>query len=309
MTFPTASRAARRRQSSSPSVRRAGKATRTRLLTALLLTIGLTAACTSPPDPATGPDEQIAEFVTALQQLDPNAAADFTSDPAVAAVALNEVLNSLRPDSVSVAAGPVTRNGADSATTTATVNWELPDAGTWTYPATWTWQRSSDGDWQVDWSPSVIHPKLGARQTLAVQTTDPQDGVMVDRNNNQLVSPVRVYSVVLLPAQVPDVAATAATVAAVLTPLEPSITADAIAAGAAEAIADATAPAEESAESGSPAATATGSSAAPTTAVDLSTVGYTVINLREPDYLKVKAQLDPIPGLSFPSEVRNLPPT
>ena len=45
------------------------------------------------------------------------------------------------------------------------------------------------------------------------------------------------------------------------------------------------------------------------TGPDPSTIGYTVINLREADYLKVKAQLDAIPGLSFPSEVRNLPPT
>ena len=34
-----------------------------------------------------------------------------------------------------------------------------------------------------------------------------------------------------------------------------------------------------------------------------------MINLREADYQKVKPQLDAIPGLSFPSEVRNLPPT
>ena len=34
-----------------------------------------------------------------------------------------------------------------------------------------------------------------------------------------------------------------------------------------------------------------------------------MINLREQDYLTVKAQLDAIPGLAFPSEVRNLPPT
>ena len=47
-------------------------------------------------------------------------------------------------------------------------------------------------------------------------------------------------------------------------------------------------------------------SAAP---VDPASIGYTVINLREADYLKVKAQLDGVPGMSFPSEVRNLPPT
>lgn len=282
----------------------------------MLLVLGLTAACTSAPDPATGPDQQIAGLISAWQDLDPDKASDFTSDPAAAAVMLNEVFNSLRPDSVKISADQVTRNGENSATATATLTWELPDAGSWSYPATWTWQRpSANGDWQLEWEPSVVHPKLSSRQTLAVQTTDPQDGVMVDRNNNQIVSPVRVYSVVLLPGQVPDVAATAAVLAGVLAPLDPTVTADSIVAGAAAAIAEATAPAT-AASAGSPSAgsasagsTAPADPAAPTPAADLSTVGYTVINLREPDYLKVKAQLDTIPGLSFPSEVRNLPPT
>jgi len=42
----------------------------------------------------------------------------------------------------------------------------------------------------------------------------------------QLVARVRVYSVVLSPGQAPDLAATAAVLAPVLTPLDPTITAD-----------------------------------------------------------------------------------
>ena len=215
----------------------------------------------------------------------------------------------------------------------------MPDAGTWTYPATWTWQRSSaSADWLLDWSPTVVHPKLGERQTLAIRTADPEPGVLVDRNNVQIASPVRVYSIVLLPGTVPDVAATASALAPILAPLDPSITADSIVAGAAAAVAEATAPptdqpaaaatgsAAESAPSPSAAAPsapdpsaevppAAGQSGSPAPAaaaavpVDPATIGYTIINLREPDYQKVKAQLDAVPGMSFPSDVRNLPPT
>jgi cell division protein FtsI/penicillin-binding protein 2 len=124
---------------------------------------------------------------------------------------------------------------------------------------------------------------------LAVKTSEAEQGVMVDRNNNQLVSPIRVYSVVLSPGQLPDLAAAAAALAAVLTPVDPTITADSIVAGATAAATQ-------------PSGSATGTA-------DPGGTGYTVISLREPDYLTVKAQLDAIPGLSFPSVVRNLPPT
>jgi cell division protein FtsI/penicillin-binding protein 2 len=277
----------------------------------VVVLLWLTAACTTepPPEPATGPDQQIATFISSWEELDPDAAADLTSDPAAAALMLGEVTNNLRPDSLTISAGDISRSGADVATTTATFTWALPDAGTWTYPATWTWRRTSTGaDWTLDWSPTVVHPKLGERQTLATRTSEAQQGVMVDRNNNQIVEPVRVYSIVLLPAQVPDVPATAAALVSILAPLDPTITVDSIVAGAAAAVADAAAtPTEPSAAvaSGEP----SGSAEAAEAPADPASIGYTVINLREADYQKVKAQLDGIAGLSFPSQVRNLPPT
>ena len=283
-------------------------------LLALLLVLTLTVACSDepPPDAAAVPDQQIAAFISSWQQLNPDEAADLTSDPAAAALMMSEVTTNLDPDSLTITAGAVSMTGANAATTTATFAWELPDAGEWSYPATWNWQRSSpSADWVLDWSPTVIHPKLGERQTLATRTTDAQEGVMVDRNNNQIVEPVRVYSVVLLPGQVPDVAATAAQLVPILSPLDATITADGIVAGAAAAVAAATAPTE--ATEGAPPASAAPSPAPSTTAsappVDPTTIGYTVINLREPDYLKVKPQLDAVAGMSFPSEERNLPPT
>jgi cell division protein FtsI/penicillin-binding protein 2 len=286
---------------------------RVRVLVALVMVLGLVTACTSQaPDTATGPDQQIARFITSWQELDPAAAADLTSDASAAALVLGEVTNNLRPESLTITAGSVDRTGEDKATTTATFSWVLPDAGTWTYPVTWTWERKdANADWLLDWSPAIVHPKLGERQTLAAKSSAPQEGVLVDRNNNQIVAPVRVFSVVLMPAQV-DVATTAAALAPVLSTVDPTITADSIAAGATAALAEATA-APGSAPASEPAA-ASGSAAQSAAATDPAVadpakIGYTVINLREPDYQKIKAQLDQIPGLTFPSEVRNLPPT
>ena len=284
------------------------RSARRQLLVVLLLVFGLTAACTSeaPPDPATGPNQQIADFIAAWQQTNPDGAADYTSDPAQASLLLGEVTTNLHPDDLTITTGEVSRTSQDLATVTATIDWTL-ETGDWSYPVTWTWRRASaTADWLLDWSPAVVHPKLGERQTLAIRTTDAEQGVMVDRNNTQIVTPVRVYSVVVMPAQVPDMVGTATTLAAVLAPLDPTVTADSIVAGAAAAVAEATAPADPSGSAAPSESAAPSDSADP---VDPAAVGYTVINLRESDYLTVKAQLDAIPGLSFPSQERNLPPT
>ena len=272
----------------------------------------LVAGCTGTPDTPTGPDQQIAAFTGAWERLQTDEAAALTSDAAGASLLLDNVTRNLAPDTLTITPGPISRTSADTATTTVTFSWVLPHAGTWTYPATWTWRNTGGGGWLLDWSPTVIHPKLGERQTIATKISSAPQGAMVDRNNQQLVTPVRVYSVVLLPGQVPDVAATAAALAPLLAPFDPGITADGIVAGAAEATAEATAasspaasPAASSPAASSPAASTRSGSAT----VDPASIQYTVINLREDDYKKVKPQLDAIPGLSFPSEVRNLGPT
>jgi len=273
----------------------------------------LVAGCTSAPDAPTGPDQQIAAFTAAWEQLRTDEAAKLTSDEAAASLMLDSVTRNLAPDTLTITPGPITRTGADTATTTVTYSWVLPHAGTWTYPATWTWRNTGgDGGWLLDWSPSVIHPKLGERQTIAAKISTAPQGSMVDRNNQQVVAPVRVYSVVLLPGQVPDVAATAAALAPVLAPFDPTITADSIVAGAADATTKATTAQTAQTAQTTGAATTDGTGQPSTSVaapVDPKSVQYTVINLREADYQKVKPQVDAIAGLSFPSEVRNLAPT
>src|SRR5690349_13590586 len=161
------------------AVRRAGWRSHRRSWTVLVLTAVLAAltACTSDPnsgDP--GPADRLAAFVSAWQQMDYRAAADETTSPAAAAVMLEEVTSDLRPEQLTITTGDLTRTG-NQATATVTFNWQLPDAGTWTYPATWTWKK--DRDWELDWSPAVIHPKLGERQTLAARTAAAEPGVLV----------------------------------------------------------------------------------------------------------------------------------
>jgi cell division protein FtsI/penicillin-binding protein 2 len=280
----------------------------------LAAVLAVLAACTADPDQGDpGPVDRLAAFVTAWQQMDFDAASDYTTSPAAAALMLDEVTGDLRPDQLTITTGDLTRSG-NQATATVTFTWQLPDAGTWTYPATWAWKK--DRDWELDWSPAVIHPKLGERQTLAARTTAAEPGVLVDRNNNRIVQPVTVYSVVMMPARTPDVSAAAAALAPVLAPLDPTVTVDSIVAGVQQAQAEAAAVTATATATASGSATVSGSGAASGSAggdgtppADPASIGYTVTNLREADFLKVKPQLDAIPGLSFPSQVRNLPPS
>ncbi len=277
------------------------------LIAMLISTLLALSACTggASPDATPGPESQLSAFVAAWQDLDATKAADLTSDPSAATLFLDEVTANLAPRSLQIVAGPTNRTQPDAATTPVTYTWEFGDDETWSYPATWSWQRESGGTWSLEWAPTVVHPELSERQTLSVRRTEAQPGVLVDRNNVQVAAPVRVYSVVMKAAG-PAVAPTAAALAPVLAGIDKSVTAESIVAGAAAAVAEATAPAAAPAAAPSSGAS---SATSPSASVKPADVTYTVINLREPDYRKLEPQLGRIAGLTFPSEVRDLPPT
>ncbi len=249
-------------------------------MTPLLLVLAMmAAACTAPPtadapDPAT----VIAAYAAAWQRGDSVAASVVTTEPAVAAQALDRVATDLQADELTVTPGTVDNSQLTSTGTVTMpvdVSWELEDAGTWTYQVQWTWSLRN-GEWKLNWLPANIHPDLGPQQGLVVRVTKATDGSLVDRDDNQVISPIRVYSVVAFRDKITDIPGTAANLAKILTPIEPSLK-----------------EAEISAQ---------------ITAAEPN-VGYTVINLRDDAYQRVADQLAAIAGVSTPSEIRNLPVT
>lgn len=247
----------------------------------LLLVIWLT-GCTggAVKNPrAPDPQAELTQFIVHLQAAESDKAAGMTSNPGAAGQTVAAVLHNLAPQDLRVAAGAWSRPADDTATVPVTYSWQLPDAGIWTYQATWTWHRTGDGRsarWIIDWAPTVIHPELGAQQTLAVRTTEADAGTMVDRNNQQLVAPVTVFAVQASPVRITDPAGTAQRLVRLLAAYDPTVTAKAIVDGLAKAD---------------------------------RTIGYTVINMRQAEFIQVQQQLSAIPGLTFPSQVRNLGPT
>jgi cell division protein FtsI/penicillin-binding protein 2 len=230
---------------------------------------------TSTSSAAAGPaDTAVAQFTSAWQSANVDQIAALTSDPAGATETIGSAVQNLQPASIAVSAADIRTDG-NSATATAHFVWSLPKGVSWAYDANWTLHSSAKG-WTVDWSPTVIHPQLGPAQSLALRTSDAGAGEIVDRNNQQLVSAVIVHSVVALPGKVGNLSTVAATLTKILSPYDKTVTAASVIAGVQKA--------------------------------DKQS-GYTVTNLRDNEFNAVQAQLAAIPGLVFPQQTRNLPPT
>ena len=259
---------------------------RSRLRTGLIAALALlVAGCQLDPDkadPGPAPEAAVAAFAASWSGLDPTSVAALTSDPGTAALQLAAVFSSLAPQHITVTPTSVKRTDDALATATAHYVWTLPSGISWGYDDTWQLRRSGNtghpaaDHWTVDWSATDIHPQLSDGETVAVRATAATSGRILDRTGAPIVAPVRVYSIVALPHQVGDVAKASAALAAILSPIDPTVTAAAVTAGLANAT---------------------------------GVTGYTITNLRENDYLRVKAQLDALPGLVEPSALRSLPPT
>jgi cell division protein FtsI/penicillin-binding protein 2 len=262
------------------------------LLATAVCVLALLAGCTGPvtgaQTPTTagaGPEKTIADFVTDWQSGRTRDAADLTSEPAAAALLMTTIATDLKSTKLAITTGSVTRTAGDTATVTATMTWTLPVAGHWSYQVPWTWERTgtasgSGGDtgWRLDFSPAIVHPDLGPQQTLVVRSTPTTPGTIVDRNDAQIIAPVRVYSVVVLVNKVTNLAATAEQTAHLVSRFDKTITTKSITAGAEQARKD-------------------------------GHDSYTVVNLRDDDFQTVQADLAKVQGLSLPSTMRDLPPT
>mgnify|MGYP001040576134 FL=1 len=249
----------------------------------LALLVGCTGPTAPPQDTDSGPSPQrtIDSFVTDWRAGRTHDAAQLTTEPDAAALLMRTVATDLKATKLAITTGRVTRSATDQATVTATMTWSLPVVGTWSYRVPWTWQRTDTDQgsaWRLDFTPAVVHPDLGPQQTLVVRTTPTTPGTIVDRNDVELIAPVRVYSVVVLVNKVSDLGDTASRIAAQVKRFDKTITAASITAGVQQARAD-------------------------------GHDSYTVINLRDADFAAVQAKLGAVQGVSLPSTMRDLPPT
>lgn len=159
----TPGRAARNRR---PAVGRAGRAT-AGVLTLAVLATGLVGCTSDEP----GPEGAVAALASSLASGDFAKAGLVGATPDEAAGARDEAFAGLAPWVPTVTAGAVTIDEQDDDVATATLayTWDV-DSGDvdWTYTTRARLERV-EGEWQPQWSPTLLAPDLVAGETLGVR--------------------------------------------------------------------------------------------------------------------------------------------
>lgn len=128
------------------------------------------------------------EFLIELSGNRTEEAAKLTDDTAAATTQLTAVWGSLAPESVvaELATSSAPAPDATEADAQFTLTWNLAGGRAWSYRSGLHLVKTESG-WRVHWQPSILHPKLGAGQSLALR--DGQGlAAVVDRDGTPLVN-------------------------------------------------------------------------------------------------------------------------
>lgn len=190
-----------------------------------------------------------------------------SGDIAAATATITDGLTAAPQDLPQVVVTKVVRAaGSDtSATASARVSWQLDGGRAWTYNVTVPLVRQGTGDaevWRVAWTPSVVEPSLQKGEVFAVTRLSAERGRITDTTGTVLSGGATgTVTVGIRKSRTPDPAGTARTVAG-LTGVDATELAAKVAA------------------------------AGPDDFVE-------VITLARPDYDKIRAQIQPLPGTVF----------
>ena len=136
------------------------------------------------------------------------AAALTTGGAAQVTTQLAAAYNDLDASNAFFAMGKVTQHG-DTAIATYRATVDLAQAGQqWAYTGQFK-LVSRDGRWLVDWAPSVINPRLGAGDRLAVVTVYPQRAQIQDMSGRPLIVKSADFRIGVHPGELKDATATA----------------------------------------------------------------------------------------------------
>jgi cell division protein FtsI/penicillin-binding protein 2 len=158
------------------------------LLTVTALVAATLNACTPKPD---GPEPVAEKFFAALATGDTGAAAELADKPADARAALNEAWAGLQ--AVSLDAQIVgSKYAEDTGSVTYRYTWHLPKNRTWTYDGQLNMIRD-EGRWEVRWSATGLHPRLGEHQTFALRADAPRRASVNERGGTDVLVPGNLY--------------------------------------------------------------------------------------------------------------------
>lgn len=171
--------------------------------------------CSSSPDPA----DRFAAFADALQRKDAHDAAAQTDDPAAAEPAITSMFNGMGDaGSVKVSAEPDDQNGA-----TLKYQWSWGEGHDFGYDTTGIAAKTGD-DWLITWTPTLLHRDLQDGLKFQYSTDSDLQTPVLDGTGQPLMTWQTVGVISLDRAHVDS----AAPLAALLAPFDPTTTAESI---------------------------------------------------------------------------------
>ncbi|GAA1073757.1 penicillin-binding transpeptidase domain-containing protein [Tsukamurella spumae] len=146
---------------------------RARLVVIVAVVVAMIAPSACAPENTNGPGPVAVRFGAALADKNFDGAAALTTSPDAAKAALRAAFDGLQARGVRIKVGQARTTGATSEVEYEYV-WDLPaDEGrssrTWDYRGSLT-SVQENGQWKVRWAPSVLHPRLGANQTMVLRS-------------------------------------------------------------------------------------------------------------------------------------------
>ena len=175
-------------------------------------------ACSSGPDQPRSVAEQ---FASALTDDDVTAAANLTTDPAAASTAISAMIDGLGKDEGTFTVSEAEQSGDNAGTFTLDAAWHFGEGQDWTYSTNGNASASGD-QWLIEWDPALLAPDLRASTTLRYTPTTGAPPAVLDSAGQPIMEQQVVTLVNLEPA------ADTAAVAALVSPIAPTITADSL---------------------------------------------------------------------------------
>ncbi|PQP17877.1 penicillin-binding transpeptidase domain-containing protein [Rhodococcus opacus] len=164
------------------------------------------------------PDTVSQQFADALNSDDVQAAAELTTDPAAATAAITAMYDGLGNKDGTFTRTDVQESGDNGGTFTMDVSWPFAPGQEWKYSTTGNATKEGD-DWKIVWNPAVLAPGFTDDTTVRYTTTTGAPPKVLAAGG----APILEQQVVTLVNLEPG--ADTAAVAALLSPIAPTITA------------------------------------------------------------------------------------
>jgi Penicillin binding protein transpeptidase domain/NTF2-like N-terminal transpeptidase domain len=155
---------------------------------AALVAMAAVSACTPRPE---GPAPAAERFFASLSTGDTAAAAELSDAPSDAREALNAAWSGLQATHLD-AQILGSKYTEDIGTVNYRYTWHLPKNRTWTYDGRLKMARY-EGHWQVQWSTTDLHPRLGEHQTFALRADPPRRAAVNEVGGTDVLAPGYLY--------------------------------------------------------------------------------------------------------------------